>query len=194
MPKTHDTSHDSLGAAWASLDVFISLWCTCLSGRATVICARQLFGDNTVLAHDESHTVNLTRLTGSSVGRVVLSLCGRLSRHARATCTHGTGATIRVWPSLGILCPTESTARTTDTRRHATGHRTRTSDPRIFLRSHHPPVLVEASPSFSWFRRRMMSLLENCLRLRVRRPLVYQPHGEEDGRPPELLPSPPPIG
>ena len=27
----------------------------------TVICARQLFGDNTVLPHYESHTVNLTR-------------------------------------------------------------------------------------------------------------------------------------
>ena len=26
----------------------------------TVICARQLFGDNTVLPHYESHTVNLT--------------------------------------------------------------------------------------------------------------------------------------
>ena len=49
-------------------------------------------------------------------------------------------------------------------------------------------------PSFSWFRRRKMSLLECCFLLRVRMPLVYQPQGEHEGRPPEPLPSPPPIG
>ena len=53
---------------------------------------------------------------------------------------------------------------------------------------------VALRPSFSWFRRRKMSLLECCFLLRVRSPLVYQPHGDDDGRPPDDLPSPPPIG
>lgn len=59
---------------------------------------------------------------------------------------------------------------------------------------HHPPLFVVASPSFSWLRLRMIILLEYWLVLRVRRPFVYQPHGDDDGRPPELFPSPPPIG
>ena len=34
----------------------------------TVICARQLFGDNTVLPHYESHTVNLTKSYSLGLG------------------------------------------------------------------------------------------------------------------------------
>ena len=60
--------------------------------------------------------------------------------------------------------------------------------------THHPPVLTVARPNFSWLRLRVMSFDENCLRLRVRKPFVYHPHGEHDGRPPEAFPSPPPIG
>mmetsp|Transcript_47124 Transcript_47124/g.124142 ORF Transcript_47124/g.124142 Transcript_47124/m.124142 type:complete len:318 (+) Transcript_47124:425-1378(+) len=40
----------------------------------------------------------------------------------------------------------------------------------------------------------MMSLDDGCIGLRVRIPLVYHPHGERDTPPPELRPSPPPIG
>src|SRR5262244_3518161 len=58
------------------------------------------------------------------------------------------------------------------------------------------PFLMERamwvdSPYF--FRRRRMSE-SLSLRRRVLRPLVILPHGEHGWRPPEVLPSPPPIG
>src|SRR6185503_10247012 len=52
-------------------------------------------------------------------------------------------------------------------------------------------AIVSCSPYF--FRRRTMSE-SLSLRRRVLRPLVILPHGEHGCRPPELLPSPPPIG
>ena len=64
--------HDSLsclaGLA-AELGYLIRVWegSNCY-GSYTVICARQLFGDNTVLPHYESHTVNLTKSYSLGLG------------------------------------------------------------------------------------------------------------------------------
>lgn len=57
-----------------------------------------------------------------------------------------------------------------------------------------PDAFVALSFSLLWFRRRTMSLLECWPGLRVRIPFVYHPHGDTDGLPPLLRPSPPPIG
>src|SRR5690242_837788 len=57
------------------------------------------------------------------------------------------------------------------------------------------PFLMERamrSPGY-FVRRRTMKALPS-LRRRVLRPLVFLPHGVVGWRPPELLPSPPPIG
>ena len=77
---------------------------------------------------------------------------------------------------------------------------------RVSRSPHHPPRYpprpagrgLVPSCSFSWLRRLRMSLLEFmlpiCFLFRVRMPLVYHPQGDADGRPPEPLPSPPPMG
>src|SRR6266705_3068827 len=53
-------------------------------------------------------------------------------------------------------------------------------------------AMVRLSPPYFERRRRMNESLS--LRRRVLRPLVFLPHGVDGWRPPELLPSPPPIG
>src|SRR5207247_10633795 len=53
-------------------------------------------------------------------------------------------------------------------------------------------AMVRLSPRYFVRRRRMNALLS--FRRRVFRPLVFLPHGVVGWRPPELLPSPPPIG
>src|SRR5438552_813933 len=52
----------------------------------------------------------------------------------------------------------------------------------------------ERSVAPSYFERRRTMSWSLSLRLRVLRPFVILPHGEHGWRPPELLPSPPPIG
>src|SRR5437867_2903245 len=52
----------------------------------------------------------------------------------------------------------------------------------------------ERSDAPSYFERRRTMSWSLSLRLRVLRPFVILPHGEHGCRPPELLPSPPPIG
>mmetsp|Transcript_26786 Transcript_26786/g.58815 ORF Transcript_26786/g.58815 Transcript_26786/m.58815 type:complete len:212 (-) Transcript_26786:740-1375(-) len=57
-----------------------------------------------------------------------------------------------------------------------------------------PRALCGLSRSLSWLRRRMMRRAENLPSLRVRVPF-FMPHGDLSERwPPELFPSPPPIG
>src|SRR5512141_175641 len=55
------------------------------------------------------------------------------------------------------------------------------------------PFFVERDMGFLYFRRLTMSALVRLL-LRVLRPFVFQPHGEHGWRPPDVFPSPPPIG
>src|SRR5512134_4091701 len=70
----------------------------------------------------------------------------------------------------------------------------------IFVRrwpSTNGPFLVERDIAFFSrpyaFRRLTMSASVRLL-LRVLKPLVFQPHGEHGCRPPDVFPSPPPIG
>src|SRR6476660_1906535 len=56
------------------------------------------------------------------------------------------------------------------------------------------PFLIERVISYAFdLRRRTMNPSVRLL-LRVFMPFVFQPHGEVGWRPPEVLPSPPPIG
>src|SRR5262245_12288561 len=68
---------------------------------------------------------------------------------------------------------------------------------RTRLSTTYGPFLIEraisSGVSLYFFRRRTMSL-SLSLALRVLSPLLIWPHGEQGCRPPEDLPSPPPIG